>query len=149
MDMENNQNQATQSTSEPAAGSVETTAKSSLGISQTAALILAYIFGWIGGLIFMLAEKDNKFIKFHATQSLISDIAAIVILGIVTGILGAIGTAISLATLNFGIAAIFALLCSLIWLAYLVLVIYMIYKAVKGVKYKLPIIGNIAENIVK
>lgn len=34
--------------------------------------ILAYIFGWIGGLIILFAIKDNeKNTKFHAAQSIV------------------------------------------------------------------------------
>ena len=36
-----------------------------------AAIILAYLVGWVGGLIVFLLEKQNKFIKWHALQGLI------------------------------------------------------------------------------
>ena len=46
--------------------------KTVLGISENLEAVLCYALGWITGLIFLLLEKDNRFVRFHALQSLIT-----------------------------------------------------------------------------
>ena len=38
----------------------------STGIQANVAGLLSYVLGWISGLIFILIEKENKFVRFHA-----------------------------------------------------------------------------------
>ena len=38
----------------------------SMGMQANVAAGLNYLFGWIGGLIFFLGEKQNRFVRFHA-----------------------------------------------------------------------------------
>jgi len=45
--------------------------KSSTGMQPNVAGLLCYLAGWITGLIFYLIEKENKFVRFHAMQSII------------------------------------------------------------------------------
>ena len=45
--------------------------KISTGMEPKIAVLLAYLFSWLGGLIILLIEKENKFVKFHALQALI------------------------------------------------------------------------------
>ncbi len=46
--------------------------KTSSGMTQNLAGMLCYLAGWITGLIFFLIEKENRFVRFHAMQSLIT-----------------------------------------------------------------------------
>jgi len=41
------------------------------GLQQNVAGLLCYVLGWITGIIFLVIEKDNKFIRFHAVQSIV------------------------------------------------------------------------------
>jgi uncharacterized membrane protein len=43
----------------------------SLGIEPGLAALLAYLFGWLSGLIVLLLEKQHREVRFHAAQSLI------------------------------------------------------------------------------
>jgi Predicted membrane protein len=36
--------------------------------------LLSYLFGWIGGLVLFLVEKDNREVRFHAAQSILLSI---------------------------------------------------------------------------
>ena len=49
---------------------VEITEKTSTGIKPNVAGLLCYIAGWVSGLIFLLIEKESKFVRFHAIQSI-------------------------------------------------------------------------------
>ncbi len=130
-------------------------AKSGVGLDPNVAAALSYI--WIVGLIFFFIEKENKFIRFHAMQSVICGIAAsvlMIVLAIINVILAIIvgvaagaagGTAGSLA------GSIVGLISLLIWvvvpLAYLGLLILTAVKAYGGQMFKLPVVGNMAEKI--
>ncbi len=46
--------------------------KTSTGIHAEMAALLCYILGFITGIIFYVIEKDNKFVRFHAMQSIIT-----------------------------------------------------------------------------
>ena len=45
--------------------------KTSTGLTENVAGLLCYILGWITGIIFLILEPDNKFVRFHAIQSII------------------------------------------------------------------------------
>ena len=46
--------------------------KTSLNIEENIEALLCYVLTWVTGLLFLILEKDNKFVKFHAMQSIIS-----------------------------------------------------------------------------
>jgi hypothetical protein len=46
-------------------------AKASTGLEPNVAGLLCYLVGWITGLVFILIEKENQFVRFHAMQSII------------------------------------------------------------------------------
>lgn len=103
-------------------------AKSSTGLEENIAALLSYVLGWITGLIFFLIEKDSKFVKFHAMQSIIT-FAGLMIVSWILSLLPVIGWIISLL---LGILA-------------LVLWIILMIKAYQGERFKLPIVGDLAE----
>jgi len=65
-------------------------AKSSTGMEPKIACLLAYLFSWLGGLIILLIEKENKFVKFHALQALILGIVEVICFIVISVILGMI-----------------------------------------------------------
>lgn len=100
--------------------------KCSTGMQANVAGLLCYSGGLVplgaivSGLIFFLIEKENKFVRFHALQSMITFGALFILLFIpIIGILAAI--------------------------THFVLWILMMIKAYSGVKFKLPLVGDIAE----
>src|SRR4030042_5853747 len=58
----------------------------STGLEANVAGLLCYAVGWITGLVMILLEKKNGFVRFHAMQSIIT-FGAIRFLFIVLGIL--------------------------------------------------------------
>ncbi|WP_432359877.1 DUF4870 domain-containing protein [Sporosarcina sp. UB5] len=101
--------------------------KTSSGLTENVGGLLCYIF--IIGLIFLFVEKENRFIRFHALQSVFMAIA-IFLISIVLGFVPLVG-------------AIASLLLSPLALA---LMIFMMYQAYQGNYYKLPFIGDVVEN---
>lgn len=114
--------------------------KTSTGMQANVAALVSYAAGWITGLIFFLIEKDNKFVRFHALQSIIV-FGALSALGIVLSIVFQLFLMIHL----YFLFQFFALLSKLLWLLALVIWIILMLKAYQGERFKLPVAGDIAE----
>lgn len=42
----------------------------SIGLTENIAGSLAYLFGFFSGFVFLLIERENRFVRFHAFQSI-------------------------------------------------------------------------------
>jgi uncharacterized membrane protein/ribosomal protein L40E len=107
---------------------------STTSLEPNVAGLLCYLAGWITGLVFILIEKENKFIRFHAMQSIVT-FGALTVVWIVLSILKAV----------IGLDALFWVLQGIAWILGLVLWIVLMVKAYQGERFKLPIAGDIAE----
>ena len=47
------------------------TGKTSTGMQPNVAGLLCYLVGFVTGIVFLIIEKENKFVRFHAMQSII------------------------------------------------------------------------------
>lgn len=95
--------------------------------------LLAYLFGWIGGLIILLAFKDNNDqTKFNACQSIVSS-AGFWIIGIVARFIPFIGLIVSSA------ASILTLIITIIGMI----------KAYHEENFEIPVISDLTRNIFK
>jgi uncharacterized membrane protein len=115
--------------------------KSALGLDGNVTALIGYIIGLVA-LILVFIEKDNKFVRFHALQAVLFWVAISVIyilLSIVTGVLFVASTTLG---------SLFSLIFLLIGLAVLAGVIFLAYKSFQGEKFKLPVIGDMAEKWV-
>ena len=100
----------------------------SSGMEQNLAGMLSYLVGFVTGIIFLLIEKENKFVRYHAIQSIGLSVALILIytvLSFIPFIGWLIGLLLSPATM--------------------VLAIYVMWQAYQNKYVKLPIISQIAE----
>ncbi|MFB6225831.1 MAG: DUF4870 domain-containing protein [Candidatus Paceibacteria bacterium] len=122
----NQPNQAQQQNQAPAS---QGSSGSSTGLDENVAGALAYAFGFITGIIFLLIEEDSNFVKFHAIQSIITSLSLYIIFYIL-GFIPIIGIFISILTTP----------------VIIVVILFLIFKAYKGERFKLPVIGDIAEN---
>lgn len=105
------------------------TDKTSHGLDANVAAAFCYALGWVTGLVFYLIEPSNKFVRFHALQSIIVFGALSVLMMLVRGMR------------PFGIL----IATFLIIPASAVLWLLLMYKAYMGERFKLPIAGAIAE----
>jgi len=110
-------------------------------MASNVAGLLTYILGFITGIIFLVIEpyKNDKFVRFHAFQSIFFNVAVIVF-WIAYMILSSILTFVSLGIL----AVVMGLVGLLIMLAILVYWIFLMYKAYNNQLYKIPFIGDLA-----
>ena len=127
------------------------TGKSALGLEGNLAAALGYPIGIIA-IICLIMEKENRYVKFHALQSILLHVGFLVV-AIAVWIIGIIifiaGIAASAATQSGAAGGLVGMLLGLIWLvvivAYVGGLIFAAVKAYGGNYFKLPVIGNMAE----
>lgn len=104
------------------------TEKTSAGMDANVAAALSYLVGFVTGIIFLLVEKENKFVRFHAMQS------TLVFLGIV-----AIDILLQLVPILGALLVIFVVIpaSAVLWLL-------LMFKAYQGEEFKLPLVGQMA-----
>ncbi len=88
----------------------------------------SYLLGFITGIIFLLVEKQSKFVRFHAMQSTVL-FGGIFIVNIALGFIPILGWLVGL----------------LLSFAAFILWIVCMWKAFQGEMYKAPFVGDIAE----
>lgn len=114
--------------------------KSSTGMEPKIAVLLAYLFSWLGGLIIWLIEKENKFVKWNALQSLI--------LGII-GFAGYILFSLILGWIPYVGWFLFSWLGGVIWLATWVVAIICIVQGFQGKTFRIPGISKLTDKYFK
>jgi len=118
---------------------VENTAGTS-GIDENIAGLLCYTLGWVTGLIFYLIDR-RPFVRFHAAQSIVVFGGLHIIYYILIRIF--------FTSFTGGVFSLAALLLDLIRLLGTVLWIVLMVKAYQGERFKVPVAGDIAENLAK
>ncbi len=117
-------------------------AQTSLNMEENVEGALCYLLGWLTGIVFYLVEKDNEFVRFHARQSILTFLPLSILSFIFSG-----GFMFGGALLygGLGIWALLSLLGTLLWLLTLILWLVLMFKAYQGERFKLPVVGDIAE----
>lgn len=102
---------------------------SSTGIDPKIIGLLCYLGSFVTGILFLVLEKKSRFVRFHAMQSILISVVLFV-LNIVLGFIPFIGWLISF---------ILAPLTFILWIMLMVF-------ALQGRWFKLPIIGDYAQD---
>ena len=108
-------------------------------MASNVAALLTYLAGFITGIIFLVIEpyKNDRFVRFHAFQSIFFSVAYLVIKiawGIVFGSLflaGALWPMLSFSWVVFR-------------LGFFVLWLFLMFKAYNNERFMLPVIGDLA-----
>jgi uncharacterized membrane protein len=106
-----------------------TTDSSSTGLDPNLAAALAYLAGFVTGIVLLIVEKENRFVRFHAMQSTVLFVAVLVI-----------SVALNSIPLLGPIMYAFILFPAVV-----ILWLVMMFKAYNGERFKLPVIGDFAE----
>lgn len=109
-------------------GQPEKSSATSTGLQENVAALLSYLLGLITGIIFLVIEKENRFVRFHAFQSVFVSVALIIINTVLLWI----------PILGWALSVLMGPLSLILWLL-------LMYKAYKGEYFKLPVVGNLAE----
>ncbi|MEN8614386.1 DUF4870 domain-containing protein [Dehalogenimonas sp. THU2] len=105
--------------------------KTSTGLQENVAGLLCYLGAWVTGIIFLILEPKNRFVRFHAVQSIV-----------VFGVLSVAGTMLGFIPFTGWIMSSFlGVLSFILWIVLMV-------KAYQGEYYKLPVAGDLAEQLL-
>lgn len=114
----------------------------STGLTPNLAGALAYLLGPITGILFLVLEKQNRFVRFHAMQSIIVSVVWFIVSNVLSFLLAllaaipVIGSAVGmLASFGMGIIGL-AMLLLLMW------------KAFSGEEWEFPVLGAFARQQV-
>lgn len=105
------------------------------GLAPNVAGALSYLLGPVTGVLFLVLEKESRFVRFHAAQSIGVTVVAVVanialaVLGTILGFLPIIGWLVSIALSLVVMLAGFGL-----WL-------YLMYRAYQGDEWEVPGVG--------
>jgi uncharacterized membrane protein len=104
------------------------TEKTSTGLEANLAAALSYLVGFVTGIAFLVLEKENRFVRFHAMQSTLV-FAGVVVIDILLQIVPLVGA----------LVVVFVVIpaSAVLWLV-------LMFKAYQGEDFKLPMIGRIA-----
>jgi uncharacterized membrane protein len=116
--------------------------QSGVGGNDSVMFLFAYLLSWISGIIVLLMYGErNKRLKFHAMQSILYGIGAMV----VVVILDFIFAAIIFSTLGFFYLAWLALIPNLIGLLLWLYGMYIGYQGYTGKDIEIPFVGPMAK----
>lgn len=105
------------------------TNKTASGVDENVAGALCYALGWITGVVFLMTEPSNTFVRFHAWQSTIVFVALTVACVLLQ----------SIPILGMLIAVFLVIpFSAVLWLL-------LMLKAYQGERFKLPLAGDMAE----
>ena len=117
-------------------------ADTTTGLTPSVAAGLACLFGPLSGILFLVIEKKNQFVRFWAMQSTI--FGGVMIVGSV--VITIFCTVIQvIPTLGQIIGLIVLIALMFVWLAAMCVWVVMLFKAFTGVEWKMPYISKIAD----
>jgi len=125
----------------PVAPPVAAPSTANAGLTSNVAGCLAYVLGFITGIIFLVLDpyKNDKFVRFHAFQSIFFNVVVIgfvIVWTILSVILGLVSMGV--------LAGIMFLISLLVHLGFLCIWIFFMYKAYQNEYFKAPVIGALA-----
>lgn len=122
------------------------TANSSTGLDSNLAGALTYVLGFVTGVVFLLVEREDAYVRWHAAQS-IAVFGGLVVLNVA---LTAVGVVFGIA-LDGVLGALFGLLLTLVGLALglasLVAWVGLTVTAYQGRTVRVPVFAGLADRI--
>lgn len=104
-------------------------ATSGTGLSKNTISALCYLIPVVGGVIFLVMEKDST-VRFHAMQSIVFSIAAFAL------------------NMILGFTIILGLILPILWVVEFIVWLMLVYKAWQGEVWELPVLGKLARQLL-
>ncbi len=120
----------------PPSGTQSPLGPTSMGMEPNVEAGLSYVLTWVTGLIFFLMEKQNRFVRFHAMQSILF-FGGITVVNVILTVIGSFGVP--------GVGLITALVSWALGIVGLVGYIVLLINGFQGKYFKLPFVGDYAE----
>ena len=110
-------------------------------LSARTEAILGYALWWLGGLVFFVIERKNRFVRFHAAQSFIFFGGISLLWGVLylIGIIPLLGVLLSI-PLSF-ISTIITVVAVVAWL-------FLMFQMYRGKNFRIPIVSGYADSLV-
>lgn len=112
---------------------------SSTGLSPRVAGLLCYAAAWATGLVFVAIERDSRFVRFHAWQSLLG-FGALTLLALVAWGVTILMPFVSL--IGFRVMGVVTMIA---WVALAAAWIFAVVMVAQGRRWKMPLVGKWAE----
>lgn len=125
-------------------------AQRSTGLKPNVAGLLCYLGFWVTGIIFLIIERKDRWIRFHAMQSLITFGILSIIISIADAVRhwNPLWTATPLDWLFYPQILAANIIFGIFWAISIVLWIFMMYQTYHGHLVKLAIFGDLAEKAI-
>jgi uncharacterized membrane protein len=121
---------------------MNTSITSTTGLPSNVAGALSYLLGPITGIVFLLIEKEDGFVRFHAAQSIIIGVAFFAVSVVLTVFTSVIGIVPILGML-IGVA-----IWLLMGLAGFVLWLFLMFQAFSHHEWSAPVLGEYARRLM-
>jgi uncharacterized membrane protein len=111
--------------------------KSIFGLNENFAAALSYLFGAFSGVVVLILERENKFVRFHALQSTLWFLFLYLTGAVLTFV-------VNIPVLGWILGII---INPVLWIGGVVLfvsTVFLMYKAYEGTTFKLPVFGDVA-----
>jgi uncharacterized membrane protein len=110
----------------------------STAMASNVAGLLSYVLGFLSGIFFLVVEpyKRDPFVRFHAFQSIFLSVGAIVV---------RLGFGVLLSIMPWSLWSLISMVSALVSLAFFLLFLLLMFKAYSNERFKLPVIGDLAE----
>lgn len=112
------------------------------GLTPNLAGLLSYLAWFVTGIIFLVIEKEDRFVRYHAWLSIVMS-GFFFVIWILIGIADFILAYIPIIGWLIGllISGLFGLVTFIVW-------IFMMVRAYQGHETNVPVLGNIARNFL-
>lgn len=114
--------------------------KPALGLAPRTASTLCYAVGWLTGIFFLLLERNDKDVRYHAWHSIVVSLPLMFITG-----------ALLILALLLNSVAVLGVLLLLLWFAFVggcgVLWAWLLYTTYRGEESRLPVTPEIARKL--
>jgi len=125
-----------------------TSSDSTTNLKPNTAGLLCYFGGWVTGIVFLIIERKNKFVRFHAMQSLVTFGILNIIIGIAGSVRGWVPWTVwgwwffypiwTVATVVFGV---FLAIAIVLWL-------FLMHQTYRGRLVRLAVFGDLAQRLL-
>ncbi len=102
---------------------------STTGLDTNVAGALCYILGFVSGIVFLLVEKEDREVRFHAYQS-VGTFLGFFVISVAAGIVPILGPLVSM---------LIAPVSVIVW-------IVLLWKTIQGDRVELPVVGEWASS---
>lgn len=113
----------------------------SIPLSARTEAILSYALWWLGGLVFFVIERKNRFVRFHAAQS-------IIFFGGVSLLLAVLHLISIIPLLGFLLSVPISFISTIITIVAVVAWLFMMFQMYRGNNFRIPIVSGYAESLL-